>query len=242
MSRVWLVRHGQAGTRKAYDSLSALGRRQARLLGEYLVQQGIHFSAAWRGEMVRQQHTAAEVSAVYREAGLAFPEIEIEPRWNEFDLDDIYKALAPQLAAEDPQFRAEYEEMVAQARAAADQPDAGVNRRWMPCDIKVFTAWLRASHSYDGESWDSFRTRVASNHAQLAGGQRDTDIVVFTSATPIGIFAARTMDVTDERVMKLAGAVHNASYTVVRVDADDCRLHTFNAVPHLRTPDLRTYR
>ena len=242
MSRVYLVRHGQAGTRKAYDSLSDLGRRQARLLGQYLVEQNVRFSAAWCGEMVRQQQTGKEVGAVYREAGLPFPEIAVEPRWNEFDLDDIYKALAPQLAAEDAQFRAEYEEMAAQARAAADQHDASVNRRWMPCDIKVFTAWLRASHPYDGESWEAFRTRVASNHAHLASAVRDTNIVVFTSATPIGIFAARTMDVTDERVMKLAGAVHNASYTVVRVDEADCRLHTFNAVPHLTTPDLRTYR
>ena len=242
MSRVYLVRHGQAGTRKAYDSLSDLGRRQARLLGQYFAAEGIRFAAAWCGEMVRQQQTGDEVRAVYLEAGLPFPEIEIEPGWNEFDLDDIYKALAPLLAAEDPQFRAEYEEMSAQARAAADQQDAAVNRRWMPCDIKVFTAWLRASHPYEGQSWEAFRTRVASGHSQLARAGRDSDIVVFTSATPIGIFAARTMDVTDERVMKLAGAVHNASYTVVRVNDRDCRLHTFNAVPHLTAPELRTYR
>ena len=242
MSRVYLVRHGQAGTRKAYDSLSPLGRQQARLLGRYFAEQGVRFSASWCGEMVRQQQTGDEVRAAYREAGLTFPEIKTEPSWNEFDLDDIYKALAPQLSAEDPQFRAEYEEMAAQARAAADQHDAGVNRRWMPCDIKVFSAWLRASHPYNGQSWEAFRTRVASGHAQLAAADRDTDIVVFTSATPIGIFTARTMDVTDERVMKLAGAVHNASYTVVRVNHSDCRLHTFNAVPHLTTPELRTYR
>ena len=33
LSRVYLVRHGQAGTRKAYDSLSDLGRRQAQTAG-----------------------------------------------------------------------------------------------------------------------------------------------------------------------------------------------------------------
>ncbi len=43
MSRIYLVRHGQAGTRKAYDAFSDLGRRQARLLGEYFVSEKIHF-------------------------------------------------------------------------------------------------------------------------------------------------------------------------------------------------------
>jgi broad specificity phosphatase PhoE len=61
MSRLYLVRHGQAGTRKAYDSLSELGRRQARLLGEYFVSEKIHFTGAYCGALVRQEETAAEV-------------------------------------------------------------------------------------------------------------------------------------------------------------------------------------
>ena len=63
MSRVYLVRHGQAGTRKAYDALSELGRRQARLLGEYFVSEKIHFAGAYSGALLRQEETAAEVSA-----------------------------------------------------------------------------------------------------------------------------------------------------------------------------------
>ena len=74
MSRVYLVRHGQAGTREAYDSLSDLGRRQARLLGEYFVSEKIHFAGAYSGTLVRQQETAMEVEAVYREARVCFPE------------------------------------------------------------------------------------------------------------------------------------------------------------------------
>ncbi len=58
MSVLYLIRHGQAGTRENYDSLSELGRRQARLLGEHL--RGIEFAAAYSGSLARQRATAAE--------------------------------------------------------------------------------------------------------------------------------------------------------------------------------------
>ena len=54
MSVLYLVRHGQAGTREDYDSLSHLGRTQARLLGEYFKAQEISFAAAYSGSLARQ--------------------------------------------------------------------------------------------------------------------------------------------------------------------------------------------
>jgi broad specificity phosphatase PhoE len=242
LSRVYLVRHGQAGTRKSYDSLSDLGRRQARMLGQYFIAEKIHFAAAYSGALVRQEETAAEVRAVYREAGLRFPEIVREPGWNEFDLAHVYQALAPQLCAEDPEFERDYQELVAQARAAAEQPEASVNRRWLPCDVKVVEAWIRGLHAYDGETWKAFRERVVRCQSKVEPAERDANVVVFTSATPIGIWTALAMEIHDERAMRLAGVLHNASCTVLRVYNGELRLHSFNAIPHLGEPELRTYR
>jgi hypothetical protein len=36
--------------------------------------------------------------------------------------------------------------------------------------------------------------------------------------------------------------LHNASYTVMRLWDGQLRLHSFNAIPHLNEPELRTYR
>ena len=242
MSRVYLVRQGQAGTRKSYDSLSDLGRRQARLLGEYFASEKIHFAAAYTGALVRQQETACEVSDVYREAGLSFPEVVRKPGWNEFDLTHVYRALAPLLCAEDPEFARQYEELVAQARAAAEQPEAPVNRRWLPCDVKVVQAWIRGRHAYDGETWQVFRERVVACQLKLEPMEPDANIVVFTSATPIGIWTALAMEIHDDRALRLAGVLHNASCTVMRLHDGELRLHYFNAIPHLIEPGLRTYR
>jgi broad specificity phosphatase PhoE len=242
MSRVYLVRHGQAGTRKSYDSLSDAGRRQARLLGEYFLSEGIHFRAAYSGTLLRQQETAAVVRCAYLEAGASFPDVLPDPGWNEFDLDHVYRALAPLLSAEDPEFEREYQELVAQSRAAAEQPEASVNRRWMPCDIKIVQAWMRGRHAYDGETWQVFRERVIACQAKFQPAERDENIVVFTSATPIGIWTALAMEIHDERAMRLAGVLHNTSYTVLRLHDGELRLHSFNAIPHLSEPELRTYR
>jgi broad specificity phosphatase PhoE len=247
LSRVYLVRHGQAGTRKAYDALSELGRRQARLLGEYFVAEKLHFTAAYSGALVRQEETAAEVKAVYREAGVCFPEIVREPDWNEFDLTHVYRALAPRLCAEDPEFERQYQQLVAQARAAAEQPEASVNRRWLSCDVKVVEAWIRGQHAYDGETWQAFRERVAGCRMKLEPQERDANLVVFTSATPIGIWTALAMEIAmdiknDERALRLAGVLHNASCTMLRLADGQLRLHSFNAIPHLCDPGLRTYR
>lgn len=50
------------------------------------------------------------------------------------------------------------------------------------------------------------------------------------------------MDIHDDRTMRLAGVLQNASFTVVKVAGEDVRLHSFNGVPHLGSADLRTYR
>lgn len=242
MSRIYLVRHGQAGTREAYDALSDLGRRQARLLGEYFVSEKVQFRAAYSGELVRQQETASEVRGTYKDAGLCFPEIVTEPGWNEFDLAHVYRELAPRLCAEDSEFERQYQELVAEALAAAERPEASVNRRWLPCDVKVVEAWIRGEHEYDGETWLAFRERVADCRLKLPLAERDENVVVFTSATPIGIWAALALEIHDQRAMRLAGVLHNTSCTTIRLHDGDLRLHSFNAIPHLGEPELRTYR
>ncbi|MES1257449.1 MAG: histidine phosphatase family protein [Acidobacteriota bacterium] len=244
MSRVYLVRHGQAGTRQSYDALSGLGKRQARLAGEYFVRCGIRFAAAYAGGLQRQKQTAEEVISAYKDAGAEFPALSIDAGWNEFDLDHVYSELAPILCEEDAAFRHEFETMRAELLAAGEQHDAEVHRRWTPSDLKIVQAWIKGHPRYNGETWLAFHDRIAGRRAALAATTFPTDdhnIVVFTSATPIGIWAALGMDVEDHRAMRLAGVLMNASISMVRLREDQIRLHMFNGVPHLE-PELWTHR
>ncbi|HEU0120220.1 MAG TPA: histidine phosphatase family protein [Bryobacteraceae bacterium] len=240
MSLVYLIRHGQAGTRQNYDTLSSLGKKQARLLGEYLVAQGVVFHAVYSGGMSRQQQTADAVAAAYEAAGIAFPPVTTHEAWREFDLDHIYKAMAPQLCATDAAFRVAYEAMREEARRREGDETADVHRRWTPCDIQIVEAWLHGRVPYEGESWTAFQQRVGA--AELHGDDEDAKIAVFTSATPAAIWAGRGLDVQDTRALRIASVLHNASFTLLRVRGEQLRLFSLNESPHLPRPEWRTHR
>lgn len=242
MRSLYLVRHGQAGTRDNYDSLSDLGLQQSRLLGEYFLSQGIEFNAAYSGAMLRQQQTAAEVRAVFMKAGVHFPEVIIDHDWNEFDLAQVYRELGPLLCEADSEFRREYEEMRQQIKESAGDREAQVHRRWRPCDTKMVEAWIAGRFPFGGETWTQFRQRVAGCRLKLSDSSRQANTLAFTSATPTGILTGLALDASDLRMRQLAGVLHNASYTVLRQRGEQLQLFQFNAVPHLGTPELRTHR
>jgi broad specificity phosphatase PhoE len=230
LSVLYLVRHGQAGTRENYDSLSDLGRTQARLLAEYVRSQGIHFAAAYSGALARQRATAAEV--------LPDAEITVDPGWDEFDLSNVYREFAPFLIQDDQQFRIEYEEM----QQAIARQETAVHRKWNDCDKKCVRAWVEGRYPYKGESWAAFVERIHQALARVVASAHEGNVAVFTSATPIGVSAARTLELVDGRAMWLAAVMFNASFTTLRVHGDEVRLFTMNATPHLNEAHLKTFR
>jgi broad specificity phosphatase PhoE len=242
LSNVYFIRHGQAGTRGEYDSLSGLGRRQARLLGEYLVSQGVEFAAAHAGGLARQRQTAAEVAAAYDGAGLSFPEPTIDAGWDEFDFHGIYQELAPLMCADDEEFRRAHEEMLAEASANAGDQDADVHRVWRASDTKVMDAWMEGRYRHTGETWEQFVARVAACRVEVRDARPRENVAVFTSAVPTAVWTARALEAPGGHIPRLAAVLLNTSYTVLRLREEGTLLLAFNAVPHLNSPELRTRR
>lgn len=236
------MRHGQAGTRDAYDSVSELGKRQARLLGEHFVSQSVHFASAYAGELSRQGQTAEQIRTAYSDAGILFPSIEIDRGWNEFNLEQVSSELAPHLCAQDVDFRREYEEMLEQVRISNGTHAARVHRKWLPCDTKIVEAWVHGRLPYSGESWKQFCERVLSCRSRINHSQAHDNILVVTSATPIAVWTGLALQIADEQVMRLAGALYNTSYTILRLRQGELRLLTFNAACHLGDRGVRTRR
>jgi len=229
---ITLIRHGQAGSRLVYDDLSVLGREQARALGNWFRDAGIRFDVLVTGKLKRQIATAQEVIAAM---GGEHPDPVVDPRWSEFDLDEVYAGIGPLLAEEDEQFRFQYAEL---QRDTAD-PESSAHRAWRHCDVMVVKAWIEGRFEFAGESFAGFETRVREALLDLPS---QGHIAVVTSATPIALSAGATLDLTPNRVMQLAGAQRNTAFSEIDFRRGDPRLISFNNIPHLGEQRLITTR
>ena len=238
MSSLYLIRHGQAGTRSNYDALSDLGHQQAYLLGQYLAAQKIPFKALIAGCLNRQQQTAAGVLRGYREAGLAVPDIVSDPGWNEFDMTAVFSEFAPQLSEADPRFKQEYQELL----RILENEESPVHRAWTECDTQAMRAWMEGRFACRTESWAAFHRRVLDRRASLEAYQPGDAVAVFTSATPIALWMASALSLADGLFLRLAGVMYNSAVTTMRLRDDELTLFTFNGVPHLHEPHLRSFR
>jgi broad specificity phosphatase PhoE len=238
LSSLYLIRHGQAGTRGHYDALSELGRRQAYLLGQHLAAQKVPFKAFIAGCLNRQRQTAEEVWRAYREAGVAVPDIVSEPNWNEFDMRGVFAEFAPLLSEADPRFKQDYQELLRKL----EDPKSPIHQAWTDCDTQTMRAWMEGRYPCRTESWVAFHERVLSARRTLAAYQPGNAVAIFTSAAPIAIWVAAALGVSTGHIMRLAGAMYNSAITTLRLRDDDLMLFTFNGVPHLADPLLRTFR
>ena len=238
MSSLYLIRHGQAGLRQRYDTLSDIGRTQARLLGEYLAAQKIGLSAIYSGALERQRETAAGILSALTRSGVVAPVLQIDPRWNEFDLDAVYQAIAPRLAADDPEFRAEYEKLL----LSLQDENSPVHHTWTRCDKLVVRAWVEERYEVPCESWRAFRERVCGSMEELSRIPSSEMVAVVSSATPIAVWIGEALRLNGRHVMRLAGVTYNSALTTMRIREGDLALFTFNGTPHLPEPHLRTFR
>src|SRR5262249_27850537 len=113
---------------------------------------------------------------------------------------------------------------------------------WTRCDMEVVRAWIEERYPFDGESWRAFHERVAQCLEPLAAHGSGEAVAVFTSATPIAVWVGMALGVADGKRMALAGVLYNSSITTLRLRAGELTLFSFNSVPHLPDPRLRTFR
>lgn len=226
MQEVYLIRHGQAGSRTDYDRLSELGEEQAGRLGAYFARSGLAFDRVVCGGLRRQRHTAELVFG----GG-----VEADALWNEFDLDAVYAEVGPRLAEVDRDFRREFEEL----RRQSEDAGSSVHRSWRRSDYQVVEAWVEDRFAVGCERWPDFRERIWRAWDQVGEGQR---WAIVSSATPIGIVTARLFDAPAGKCFELAGALVNCSFTVLRRRGGNWMLSGFNHMPHLEEERLRTHR
>lgn len=217
MSRILLVRHGQASWGAAdYDQLSDLGAVQARTLGAAFVAQGITPDVLISGAMKRHGQTAV---GVCEGAGWELP-VTTDEGWNEFDhLQVLARHPAP-----------EGVDLTADPRAFQKWFEAATLR------------WTGGEHDDYDESFASFSERVSAALDRAIGVlDAKGTAVVFTSGGPISWAAATRLDGDAHLWLRLNQVAINAAVTSFVVGSRGATLLAFNEHTHL-SPDHQTYR
>ena len=103
MATIYLVRHGQASFgAENYDQLSAMGQQQARVVGQYFRDCGIHLDAAYSGDLWRQRETA-ELALASQPTPVPH---QIDPRFNEIQNEEQLRYLMPEVLERNPAVQA----------------------------------------------------------------------------------------------------------------------------------------
>jgi broad specificity phosphatase PhoE len=239
MALLTLVRHGQASYLKEnYDQLSDLGKRQARILGEYWIRTKTSFDQVYYGPACRHLRTGEIVADVYRHAGFPWPEPVIVPDMDEYVGTALVRTFLPGLLETHEDIRAletEYRRTEEQNAAFKiyDKLFARISRMWVDGELD----------SPELESWKNFCARIDRGIQMIRDSAGENKrIVVFTSGGVIAASVRLALDLAPQRTLELSWTSRNASYTELVFTPERIWLSSFNNHPHLEDEALLTYR
>ncbi|MBU2548558.1 MAG: histidine phosphatase family protein [Proteobacteria bacterium] len=233
MSVIYFIRHGQASfASDHYDRLSDLGRRQSRILGDYLAHLGLRFDAACTGTLERQTETAEIVLSRMNDPGPTAS--AIKPGLNEYDSESIVSAQLPAMIERDPGL----------ARDAEHMTD---RRSFQRVFEGAMLRWASGRHDVPGvETWSDFAARVREAVEQvMSENGRGKTVAVFTSGGPTCATLHMAVGVSPAVAVRLNWQIRNTSVSEFKYSEQGIFLGSFNSVHHLQTlgePELLTYR
>ena len=240
MGRLLLIRHAQASfLEQNYDKLSAIGETQALQLGQHWARRKMSFDGVCSGPRVRHKETAKIVGAVYRDAGIPFPEPVVIPEFDEYQAEAVLKQGLPALVESNNEVRKLHE---------AFQDSSGSDRlaNFERMFEMLITKWVDGEVVLPAvESWAEFCARADRGLSQyMSANGRGQQLAIFCSAGLIGVAMQRALHLSSHDTLRTTWMIRNSSFSEFLFSNTDDRftLSTLNAFPHLDDVSLLTYR
>ena len=235
MSTLYFIRHGQASFGKEnYDRLSERGKRQSRLLGEYLASCGISFDAVYTGTLSRHGETLRAMTEAYSDAGITPPATRALPELNEYDSRAILEAIIPELLRDDDSYKEDAINLFTSRKSFQRVFEASMLR------------WAAGNHSASLVKWCDFVDGVYRGVSEIMRADgRGRNVAVITSGGPVSVVVRRALGLTDGNTMRVTWQIKNSSVTRFKCTESELMLESFNEVHHLESPGeegLVTYR
>jgi broad specificity phosphatase PhoE len=226
---LYLVRHGQASFGAAdYDNLSELGAEQAAHLGRWFAQAQIKPTRLIAGGLRRHQQTSRAWAQGFVDDGGALPDAafhSIDPRWNEYDHEDIFGKGTKAFGLE-------------------GMKNKDMNKRdFQKLFEKAITRWISTKHDQEyAEPWAAFSGRCSQALDDVKKMRGET-VVVFSSGGTIGATVAHVLGLPSTHAMQFNYLIANCSVSRIIYRDEQASLASFNNFAMFETtPELLTYR
>jgi len=219
LTTIHLVRHGQAsaGTHD-YDRLSATGRQQARILGNWWKRRQFTMDAAYSGTLQRQRDTAR---LALEAAGLDPTDAE-HAALNEYD-DDAVDAVF----GNGPENPSRWDTFTFSDYVA-------IMERWRDADDKAIADGRARGGHERLERWDDFATRGWRSVREAHGNHDNPEtLVFFTSGGVVSTLVSQVLGLDFAHTLDAIWRIRNASVTTLDFDGEHGRLVDFNTIGHL---------
>jgi broad specificity phosphatase PhoE len=230
VSKLTLIRHGQAKSFQRENALTALGEAQAARLACYWLRHDVEFDEVVTGTLARQVRTGEVVADAYRAAGRPWPEARRDAGWNEYDATGVLGHADERLAS----WKAGYE-------GARGTPEE--NRYFQRMLEAAMLLWMDGEMTSEHiEPWPAFRERVSGAIGRVMAGPPGRRVAVFTSGGPIGFTVQVAAKAPPRTFLDVNWRVRNLSVSEFLFDRDRLTLDSFNSIGHLEERELWSYR
>lgn len=215
MATIYIVRHGQASFgADNYDKLSELGQRQAQVVGEYFRDCGVHFDAAYSGDLSRQRDTA-ELALASQPGNVPH---NIDPRFNEIQNDEQLKYLMPEVVERNPAIQALVDKGLSSSKDYQKVIDAVFNFWVSPdCNESRIQSWADYS--------EGARQAVADVIKEQGGGKT---VGIFTSGGTLATIVAQVLGLGGSQTYQFYEPVFNCSVTQLFYSGSRVSMSYFN--------------
>lgn len=223
---VLLVRHAQASFGGGdYDVLSPAGLEQAEELAAEIARRGLRIDRIVSGALARQRDTVAPLAA------LTGAPMSIDPRWDEYDADDILT---------------EYSDSAVRLASRSSDASHVTTQEFQVVLEEALLSWITSTErAQPTELWPAFYGRSNSALDDLAGElDRGQTALVCTSGGVLAAICLRLLGAPDETFVRFNRVTVNAGITKVIHGGRGTTLVSFNEHGHLEKPgaSLVTYR
>jgi len=215
LSRIYLVRHGQATFgADEYDRLTQAGVAQCVQLASHWRALGRRVDRVYAGTLRRQRASAeAFVQALSGEGGAALP-VEALPGIEEYDHRALLAAHDGGRPRPEPRDRREFHRRLSQALYA-----------WIDGELAGVEEYVR------------FRDRSAAALARLlAETGRGANAVLFGSAGSLAAAMQPALGMPDRALMRLKLTFYNTGVSCLLFDGETLTIESLNGVGHLEQP------